>query len=86
MRRPATDSALFAVCGPLDSDAASIHTGKSDVSPAAATACGVNLRPELLVGVNRVGCGNPVLTLRGCIRGSVRRADLDARHGLVAAT
>ncbi len=31
-------------------------------------------------------CGNPVLTLRGCIRGSVRRADLDARHGLVAAT
>jgi hypothetical protein len=48
--RPATDSALFAVCDPLDSDAASICTAKSDVSPAAATACGVNLRPELLVG------------------------------------
>jgi hypothetical protein len=29
---------------------------------------------------------DPVLTLRGCIRGSVRREDLDARHGLVAAT
>jgi hypothetical protein len=41
--RPATDSAMFAVCDPLDSDAASIRTAKSDVSPAAATACGVNL-------------------------------------------
>jgi hypothetical protein len=29
-----------------------------------------------------VGCGNPVLMPRGCTRGSVRRGDLVARHGL----
>ncbi len=41
-------------------------------------------RDRALADLALVGCGNPVLMLRCCIRGLVRRADLDARHGLVA--